>query len=158
MVKNVFCGFSYQTSKEIILGCHWLCLFFSFMWSKQVAIKLLCNIFLKPCISVVVFQQIKIINYHIYYQVLRSESCYLLIQNMLHVPIINRNFFLCSVHNFAFHCLIAFIESFQNYVIVYSWSFKYKIDLVVAGIFFSSKKRSLCLTENRKIFVNLYKN
>lgn len=38
--------------------------------------------------------------------------------------------FLYSVCNFAFLCLIACIESFQNDVIVYSPSFKYKIDLV----------------------------
>ena len=50
-------------------------------------------------------------------------------------------FFLYSVCNF----LIAFIESFQNDIIVYSPSFKYKIDLVGWLKYFFLQRKDLCV-------------
>lgn len=52
-------------------------------------------------------------------------------------------FFLYSVCNFAF--VFACIESFQNDVIVYSPSFKYKIDLVGWLRYFFLQRKYLCL-------------
>lgn len=57
-VKNVFCGFSYQTFKELLLGML-LALFF-------------LKLYVYLCGNTP--EQIKIINYHIHYQVLRSKS------------------------------------------------------------------------------------
>lgn len=59
-------------------------------------------------------------------------------------------FFLYSICNLAF--VFALIESFQNDVIVYSPSFKYKIDLVGWLKYFFSKERIFMF--KMKIFVN----
>ena len=75
-VKNVFCDFSSQTFKEITIGMPLALSLFPFMWSLQVAIKLQHNIVLRPYINLYsnTPEQIKIINYYVHYQVLRSKS------------------------------------------------------------------------------------